>query len=420
MSDEQDGKGDREQAPPTRISLNPLDGDDFFFAPADDEQQTGGDDALLETDDRQAQEIREIFGTAFPQYLQPVEEILEQVLAGKADEESFQALLGMLASLQAASQRMGFDQIYDLLKRLNDHVDELDRTAEGAVSREQREAVISDLLEIKDKADEMAGDSRIAGTEKQKTIFSVLKGREGIGDLVLRRLSAAGIITVDQLGMGRPDEIAAVSGLDIDIVNNVLGVLREEGHLKRPSRPPRASGAPRTSKAPRAAKGAGEAAHVSAAPAEAEGRAEMPIDLKNLHEQVLEQLKLEVESEASVEEVRAQIRKLRAAVLERRRALSSLENSAIEKKRSLSVLQDRLADRSTAAEELRARRDSLAREAAAAKEKVRQKEVRLELLLKEKRSLSAQTSDLNREVSGLVDSVGQLRRSVARKRVGGE
>jgi hypothetical protein len=274
-------------------------------------------------------------------------------------------------------------------------------------------------LEIKDKADEMAGDNRIADAEKQKTIFSVLKDREGIGDLVLRRLSAAGIITVDQLGMGKPDEIAAVSGLDIDVVNNVLQLLREEGHLKRPSRAPRASGAPRTGKAP-SAPAAARVSAVSAAPAAAEGQAEIPVELKTLHEQVLEQLRLEVESEAAVEEVRAQIRKLRAAVLEQRRTASSLENSAIERERSLRTLQDRLADRSTAAEELRARRDSLAREAAAVEERIRQREVRLGLLLEERRSLSAQTNALNREVSGLVDSVGQLRRTVARKRADGE
>ena len=83
---------------------------------------TGG---LLEVDDRQLEEIREIFGTAFPQYLQPVEEIVEQILSGKGDPESFQALDGMLTSLETASTRMGFDDILKLLTDLRTHVAEL-------------------------------------------------------------------------------------------------------------------------------------------------------------------------------------------------------------------------------------------------------------------------------------------------------
>jgi hypothetical protein len=416
MSDDQENGNDSGVDPGAAQDDSARGEEDFFFVPS--EEGHDGEAALLETDDRQAAEIREIFGTAFPQYLQPVEEILEQVLAGKADEESFQALVGMLSSLEAASRRMGFDKIHALLARLNQRVSVLDRTANAIVPREQREAILGDLLEIRDQAEQMAGENRMSEAERQKTIFSVFKGKQGIGELVLRRLSAAGIITVDQLGMGRPDEIAAVSGLDIEIVNNVLSVLREEGHLKKPSRAPAAPDRLRASKIPRASPraGAGTDGRALAAPAGAQGRASIPAQLETLHEQVLEQLRLEVETEAAVEELRAQIRKLRAGVLEERRAVSSLENSMTEKRRSLVSLQDQLSDRAAVAEELRARRDSLARECASAEEALRQKQLRLELLRKERRSLAAQTMDLNREVSGLVDTLGQLRRSVARGR----
>jgi hypothetical protein len=385
---------------------------DFFFVPGDEEQD--GDAALLETDDRQTAEIREIFGTAFPQYLQPVEEILEQVLAGKADEESFQALVGMLSSLQAASQRMGFDEIHASLKRLDELVSGLDPSPRAPVAREQREAILGDLLELKDQADQMAGENRTTDAERQKTIFSVLREKQEIGDLVLRRLSAAGIITVEQLGMGRPDEIAAVSGLDIEIVNNVLEVLREEGHLKTPSRAPGARDRSRSSQAPGGSHRAG-ARRASTAPSGERDKASVPDRLAALHEQVLEQLELEVETEAAVEELRAQIRKLRAEVLEQRRAIPS-QDSLMEKKRSLESLRQKLADRSTATEELRARRDAAARGCASAEERLRQKQVRLELLERERQNLVAHTDDLNREVSGLVDRLGLLRRSVAKRR----
>lgn len=349
---------------------------------SDDKREPEADDTdgLLEVDDRQSEEIREIFGTAFPQYLQPVEEIVEQLLSGKGDAESLQALDGMLASLEAASARMGFADIHKLLTHLHEQVSGLEGVLSEPVPAEVRETILGDVLELRDLADQMSAGGPAEPGERQRTIFTALKGKEGIGDLVLRRLSAAGLVTVDQLLMAKPDEIAAVTGLGSDIVENLLKVLATE---ETPAAPP----------------------------------PEIPAEVESLHEQVLEKLKAEVEAESSLEDLKAGIRRLRSRVLERRAQLNALDESLDEMQKAFRLLSDRMAERAAFIDEVRAQRDNLARCCAASEESMRQEEIRIEALSQERRSLKEQAGDLSRAVGGLLGSLGKVRRLVVKRRV---
>jgi len=344
-------------------------------------------DGFLEVDDHQSEEIREIFGTSFPQYLQPVEEIIEQVLSGKGDTESLEALDGMLSSLETASLQMGFEDVHKLLNHLHKQVAELDVSSVGSVPADVREVVLGDVLELRDMADKMSGGRAESGG-RQNTIFTALKGKEGIGDLVLRRLSAAGLVTVEQLMMAKPDEIAAVTGLGPDIVANLLKVLAEE---ETPAAPPQE-------------------------PQAVEKTAGMPAELESLHEQVLEKLRAEVEAESFLEELKTEVRRLRSRVSERRAQLNSLDENLEETRQALRRLSSRIAERSAFIDEIRSRRDDLARRCASSEEKMRLEEIRIEALSNERRSLREQVLGLGRAVGGLLGSLGKMRRLVARGR----
>jgi hypothetical protein len=352
-----------------------------------EDPQLGDNDGLLEVDDHQSEEIREIFGTSFPQYLQPVEEIIEQVLSGKGDTESLEALDGMLSSLETASLQMGFEDVHKLLNHLHQQVSELDVSSGGPVPADVREVILGDVLELRDLADKMSGGRAESG-ERQNTIFTALKGKEGIGDLVLRRLSAAGLVTVEQLLMAKPDEIAAVTGLGPDIVENLLKVLAEE---ESPAAPPRE-------------------------PQAVDKAAGMPAEVESLHEQVLKKLRAEVEAESFVEELKTEVRRLRSRVSKRRAQLNSLDESLEETKQALRQLSGRIAERSAFIDEIRSRRDDLARRCASSEEKMRLEEIRIEALSNERRSLREQVLGLGRAVGGLLGSLGKMRRLVARGR----
>lgn len=365
--------------------------------PGEEDPPVDDTDGFLEVDEHQSEEIREIFGTAFPQYLQPAEEIIEQILSGKGDTESLEALDGMLSSLKAASSRMGFDDIHKLLNHLHEQVSDLDGVLSDPVPAGAREAILGDVLELRDLADQMGGGGQTESGERQRTIFTALKGKEGVGDLVLRRLSAAGLVTVEQLLMAKPDEIAAVTGLGPDIVQNLLDVLSEE---ESPTAPPRV---PQGQEAP------GE-------PTAVERPVEMPAEVESLHEQVLEKLRAGVAAESSIEDLKAEIRRLRYRVLDRRAQLNSLDESLDEMKKALRLRSGRMAERAAFIDEIRARRDALARRCSSSEETIRQEEIRIETLSQERRSMKEQAVSLGRAVGGLLGSLGNMRRLVAKRR----
>jgi cob(I)alamin adenosyltransferase len=330
----------------------------------DGDELVGG----LETDDRQAAEIREIFGTAFPQYLQPVEEIVEQMLSGQGDDESASALGGMLTSLMEASSRMGFENIHELLERLSDRVSQIGSAADDAAARAIREDIINIMFDLKDLAEAMGGSGP---TEQQQTIISALKNKPGIGQLVLRRLSAAGLVTVDQLKMGKPEEIAAVSGIDLEIVRNILEVIDDE--------------------------------HV-----------ELPGEVEALHDQVLDQLRKEVDAQAAVDELKADIRTARSKVAEHRAELQLIQQALKKKRAALKSYSRQTLDSAEILDELTSGRDILNRRLLRSEDAVQQKRQQLEKSRRERRQLEQQTANLCRAVGGLVDRLGRIRRTVAK------
>jgi hypothetical protein len=104
----------------------------------------------LEIDARQSEEIRRIFGTTLPQYLEPVEEMVQQILTEKPAEETVDALLGTLSSLGQAASRVGFEEVVVQLERFRETVAGLGEELDGPVAREKREGILGGLLDLKD------------------------------------------------------------------------------------------------------------------------------------------------------------------------------------------------------------------------------------------------------------------------------
>jgi chorismate mutase len=326
----------------------------------------------LDVDERQSSEIREIFGTAFPQYLQPVEETLQQILADRADVESLETLDGMLTSLETASARMGFDSVETILQRLHGRMNQIRSDPTAEVSRESREDILGDLMDLKDLAEKMGGKVATPDEAQSQTLFSVLKNREGVGDLVLRRLSSAGVITVDQLLMARPDEIAAVAGLDLPLVKKLQALL-SPGNTDVPAVAP------------------------------VDGKA--PSGLETLHEQVLQQLRAEVDAEAAIEELKAKIRSQSARIGPLKAELDALEGGQKKDKKTMKTADRDLDNLIGSLHTLLARRDALVRRVAEADEEALGQTTRVETLEREKRGLQKRMTRLGREVGGVLDTL---------------
>lgn len=364
-----------------------------------------GEESGLEIDDRQSADIRQIFGTAFPQYLQPVEEILDQILSGNGDAESVGALAGMLSSLMAASSRMGFDNVHDLLRQLYETVSNLDVESISSSAAGIREEIIGNLLDLKDLAQEMAGQTLVEDGKRSATIFSALKGKDGVGKDVLRRLTAAGLVSVDQLRKATADEIAAVSGIDIASARHLLGLLARDAS---PSAPPRHGS------------GGAETAYTSVVPLFPASRAAGGESgaIESLHDRVLRKLRAEADVEASIEELKNEIRVLRSSVADKRGCLGALEQSSGPRSKELRRLSQRHADHADDLDRSRRERDALVQRHSLSLEAVRAKEARIAVLSEQRRRLGGRTVRLGDAVGELVDELGHLRRSIAKRRPG--
>lgn len=349
------------------------------------------DESFLEVDDRQAQEMRRIFGASFPQYLQPVEEILEQIFSGKGEQDSVETLLGIVESLLTASSRMGLSNIYEALTRLSEKVSALDKTLKKPPGEKLQSRISEEIAGLKRLATEMSGVDSVEIDKDQKTIRSVLKDREGIGELVIKRLNVAGLVTADQVLMGKPEEIAAVSGLDIDIVRRVVAIIKEDSDQKGDE----------SSNAP-------EKTHVR----ENKRSPAKPSEIDSLHEQVLGLLEQESEERISVEKLKVEIGELRVRLSDCRETTRNLNVRTKEKKKAIKGLSKQIKKRTVLLDEVEEEKGEIERKFAFLKESVYQKEIRLKTLQEKQRSLEEQSNMINQDVERLISSLGQINRAV--------
>ncbi len=331
----------------------------------------------LELDERQSEEIRRIFGTTLPEYLQPVSEMVNSLLepSGSTDGETLQAVLATVSSLAAAAARMGFGEVGSLLEEL--HRDLAALEVGRAVAPETRERILGHLLDLEDLGSRMGG----AAGEARETLFKALGGVAAFGPAVVKRLSIAGLMTVEQLRNAKLDEVAVVSGLDPALVAQIFAHLGI-GERVAPS--------PDRSKAPAAA----------AAP-------EVETALRQT-------LRAQVEAEAALEEARAEVRRLGHAIQEQRSRLDEQARTQVEARHA----RERALERERAAlarlDGIRAKRDELARRYAVGREWVREREVRLLALRRERQELCRREEEVDLGVDALAENVGRLLRTLSR------
>lgn len=188
---------------------------EFLLDEFDASDEDLDEDAGLELGDAQAEEIRQIFLTTLPQYVEPLRELIEQVLSREDVEES---LLGTLAttvtSILEAAERIGVDDASRPLRVMRDLVKELSLLG----PEEVREELLATLREV----ESLSGPS---AAPTSRTIVSALQSVEGLEPSILARLTASGLVTVSQLESAKKHEIIAVTGLSEEAVDALLRAL---------------------------------------------------------------------------------------------------------------------------------------------------------------------------------------------------
>jgi hypothetical protein len=349
------------------------------------------DESGLALDDAQAEEIRRVFLTTLPQYLEPVEQMVEQLFTSEhADEDTRKALDTTLSSIADAASRIGVDEIRGGVTRIREELAQLDDESHPPRAR-IREEILAAVEEIKGIA---SGTGEPAAKVREgpgsQTIFKALEGLEGIDRSVLQQMTAAGLVTVDQLTMARPDEIVAVTGLDESVVQKILASLLDA------EAPPRQEA---------------EAASVRQAAAVPAPEAGAPLRQgakDGLEADLSAKLRGQVEAEAALNEVRVEVQRLRALVASRRGEVVSAERKRDDQRATLDRLRDRLADRLTALGEARAGRDELDSKLIDNEEALRHAEQRIAKLREQRQELLEDEARSAQEVADLVQRVERL------------
>jgi len=219
MSEPPDDPPDDDDAPLGEGSEPSLLDGVFLEAGTDaDDSGEGG----LDLDSSQADEIRDIFLTTLPQYIEPIEQMMEQAFGGETpDDETCKALGAAITSISTAASRIGIDDVWRELERMVHQVEELSEGAEPAEVKEQLEQCLAKIREIASIGD---GPTASQGPPV-RTLFDALRGSPHVDASVLEKFTAAGLVNVDQLTMARSDEIIAVTGLPDRVVQTVLAAI---------------------------------------------------------------------------------------------------------------------------------------------------------------------------------------------------
>lgn len=350
-----------------------------------DHDDADDDSAHLEIDENQAEEIKSIFLATLPQYLEPVEQMIDQLFADAAaagdTTDGWQALAATISSLSAAASRIGFDDIYVRLDRMTALVGGV---GDGGPPAELRTQLIAELGAIRLIATGDAAPAPTAGASGQ-TVVAALRELDEVDDRVVQRMTSAGLVTVDQLLMAETDEIVAVTGLEVAVVERMLDVL---------SRRDRSAPAP-------------------AAPAG--NVVEMQLGDDALRTQLTRKLRAQVDLEATTEELRAEVSRLRAHTAELATQLDDLAGAHAELDRALGRAGEREADAAARLRVLRGQRERLARRVATGQKAIETEEQRILDLRRSRQSLVDEESRFDREVTGIVKRVERMLRTALRE-----
>jgi hypothetical protein len=268
----------------------------------------GSEDAsgALALDEHQAKEIRQIFLNTLPEYLEPVSQMLAQILAATDGQPNVRrALDTTLSSIAAAASRVGITDVCAAVDEMRDRLLALDEEP-WPPSPAAQEGLRRSLAAL----EELAGTSSrtVAGGAAPETIVAALQHAEGIDPGVLERLTAAGLVTMDQLRGAHAHEVVAVSGLDAARVERLLAIARDRSPKSKGAEIPGSSG-----QAEPSLPLTGAAAHTS------EGASCRSF---HLEERIGEQ----VDAEASLDALRAQILRARLHLGSCRELLATAES----------------------------------------------------------------------------------------------
>ena len=339
----------------------------------------------LELDAFQANEIRQVFLTTLPEYLEPVSQMLDQIFAAPDGQDDVRrALHTTLSSISVAAARVGIDDVCNAVDAMRDQLLALDNDA--TLSRPELEQKLREAFVVLEGL--AGGGQHRAGGAPKQTIVAALRGIEDIDKSMLERLTAAGLVTVDQLQIANHGEVVAVTGLDPASVDRLFELLVPG--KKRDRRPSRAA-----------------AAEASIFDVDVP----MPmLEPPSLPTSVGKELRDQVDMESEVDELRAEILATRLRIAASKERIGAAEQRHNRLERELTSVRSRTADSLTRLTAARLEAVKSEREQSERQQSIEQATRRIVGLKREYKTMVLEREELSQAISGLVDRLARVKK----------
>src|SRR5262249_12690610 len=156
-------------------------------ATSDDDEGADG----LELDAQQAAEIRQIFLTSLPDYLEPMKEMVARLKAEPDENGEIRGgLAKTIASIGAAAERMKLDDIVRSMEALREDVVLVGDPSEAPGPLHER--IVAALASLERLARGGGASARPEG--RGETLVAALRGFEQIDNAALQKLLQAGVV----------------------------------------------------------------------------------------------------------------------------------------------------------------------------------------------------------------------------------
>ena len=222
--------------PPTRLKPNTGDVSDMLSEldrvstgaaphtpiPAEHPTELGGD-RVTTADDRAA--LRDLFAELAGHHLAQLRDLMIEVQGGTALAGWIDLSLPAVSSVRAMAEQLELGDLCAALDRLSAAL-ETARAGGGAITGPARDGLLDayqPLLDLVPGALELDGES---GRREPIIAQALLRQVPGVETLAIERIVAASLLSITALADARPDELAAVTGLPLELAGAVVDRFR--------------------------------------------------------------------------------------------------------------------------------------------------------------------------------------------------
>ncbi len=178
----------------------------------------------LELDESESQQLREVFSTIFPQYLEPLEELLTDLFEGQASSDLLEGIRAAVSPLLGAAESIGVATLTTRLQEFRAVVDSI--PADAPLSEAHRGHIEDAFANLKAAVQSLGSQDtppkpEAPATEAKSGFVARLSAVDGVSGAEVQRMLAAGISSAEHVKGATVDEIAAVTGLSADLAARI-------------------------------------------------------------------------------------------------------------------------------------------------------------------------------------------------------